>query len=125
MIREWTWDWVTGIAGMIEGDDCRIPDGTARAIEITRKACEKAAPTAGMDADLLVCPTCSSIGDDVSIAVNGQCSDCMCADEDEDEPYDDSQDHDPCPECAHTKYPGKDVVNPCLACPRCDGSQWI
>jgi hypothetical protein len=92
----WAYKQLSGIAGMIEGDDCRIPEGVAHGIEVTKKACEKAAPTAGMDSD-----------------------------EDEDEPYDDSQDHDPCPECHGTKFPGRDVVDPSRTCPRCDGASWV
>ncbi len=43
----------------------------------------------------------------------------------DDEPYNDAQDHDPCPECHGTEFPGRDVVDPSRVCPRCDGASWV
>ena len=44
----------------------------------------------------------------------------------DDEPYDDSKDHDPCPDCAHTSDPGWYVgLNGREHCKTCDGSVWV
>lgn len=48
----------------------------------------------------------------------------------EEPPYDDSKDHDPCPDCNANKKgfrPGWYVplVGPAIMCDRCDGAGWV